>query len=505
MCFVNIDNLKIGSSIYTNLAVLQAGLRLLAGSLFSVNPFELGPNEFVVLQEFAVREGVLSHAEVSRFLAISRASARQVLSRLSKAALIVSGSDAGDRRIRSWQITQAGKAEVIRLSALPSSSHSLLEAFLSLPPADFSELLAQLDALVVGLETAAGEFTGTQHNQDQIGQSCLTSLGGFISLWFLIARAYRRLRIEQTKFFQQATAQVLETATYMALYRVHEAPSSMAEVAAFLRVDQNTAIRMVDRLEQHGLLVRARNPSSRRELMISATEKGVGLLKSLPPIDPNGDYLRTLDRLSHRGAELDQLLQSLVDGFVGKPVVDHDVFYALLKSVTERQDATEALDGADFRAAMSQFLTGVAVVTVREGGKPRGITVNSLTSVSLDPPILLVCFDRRSASLKALQSNKSFGVSILTQEQQALAARFGRRETQESSHTLDSEQCDELAGVPTVAGALARIVCRLEHSLEAGSHTVIFGAPRHVALHETLSGNRALGYWRSKFVEVAQQ
>jgi DNA-binding MarR family transcriptional regulator len=53
----------------------------------------------------------------------------------------------------------------------------------------------------------------------------------------------------------------------------------MAEVAAFLRVDQNTAIRMVDRLEQHGLLVRARNPSSRRELTISATEKGVGLLK----------------------------------------------------------------------------------------------------------------------------------------------------------------------------------------------------------------------------------
>jgi hypothetical protein len=106
----------------------------------------------------------------------------------------------------------------------------------------------------------------------------------------------------------------------------------------------------------------------------------------LPPIDPNGDYLRTLDRLSHRGAELDQLLQSLVDGFVGKPVVDHDVFYALLKSVTERQDSTEAVDGADFRAAMSQFLTGVAVVTVREGGKPRGITVNSLTSVSLDPP-----------------------------------------------------------------------------------------------------------------------
>jgi flavin reductase (DIM6/NTAB) family NADH-FMN oxidoreductase RutF len=125
--------------------------------------------------------------------------------------------------------------------------------------------------------------------------------------------------------------------------------------------------------------------------------------------------------------------------------------------------------------------------------------------VSLDPPILLVCFDRRSASLKALQSNKSFGISILTKHQQDLAARFGQRETRENPHTIERELCDELAGVPTVAGALARIVCELEHSLEAGSHTVIFGAPREVALHDSVSGKHALGYWRSKFVEVAPQ
>jgi flavin reductase (DIM6/NTAB) family NADH-FMN oxidoreductase RutF len=147
----------------------------------------------------------------------------------------------------------------------------------------------------------------------------------------------------------------------------------------------------------------------------------------------------------------------------------------------------------------------VAVVTVQEGTKSRAITVNSLTSVSLDPPILLVCFDRRSASLKALQSNKSFGISILTKHQQDLAARFGQRETRENPHTIEMKLCEELAGVPTVAGALARIVCELEHSLEAGSHTVIFGAPRQVALHDSISGKRALGYWRSKFVEVAPQ
>lgn len=502
---MNIDNLRLGSSIYTSLAVLQAGLRPIAGAMFTANPFGLGPNEFVVLQDMAVANGKFSLAAAARFLAISRASARQVLNRLSKGGLIVSGSDPGDRRLKTWQITPAGEAEVARLSALSSSNHALLDAFVSLPGEDLRRLLAQLGVLVAGFEKASGEFANVSHDHGEAGHIDLTSLGGFVALWLPVVRAYRHIRAEQTRFFQQATDQVLDTASYMALYRVHEAPSSMADVAAFLRVDQNTAMRMVDWLEQHELLRRARNPSSRRELTISATEKGVGLLKSLPPVDPGGDYLRIIDRLPRHGGELDDMLQSLVAGFVGKPIVDHEVFYSLLKSVTERQDTAKAIDSGDFRSAMSQFLTGVAVVTVREGGVPRGITVNSLTSVSLDPPILLVCFDRRSPSLKALQSNKSFGVSILTRHQQVLAARFGQRETRENPHTLESDLCDDLAGVPTVAGALARIVCELEHSLEAGSHTVIFGAPRQVALHDSVSGNLALGYWRSKFVEVASQ
>jgi flavin reductase (DIM6/NTAB) family NADH-FMN oxidoreductase RutF/DNA-binding MarR family transcriptional regulator len=503
--FVNIESLRVGSSIYTSLAVLQAALRPVAGSLFVGNPFEVGPNEFVVLQELAVKEETLSLAGISRFLAASRASGRQVVGRLSKGGLIAGESDPEDRRLKSWQITPAGEAELARLSVLPSRDHPLLALLLSLPEIKLSQLCTHLASLVISLEKASGDFSVVSRKRNDLGSIDLTSLGGFAAFWQLVTRAYRRIRTEQTKFFQQATDQVLDTAAYMTLYRVHEAPSSMAEVAAFLRVDQNTAIRMVDWLEQHGLLNRTRNPSSRRELTISATEKGVRLLKSLPPVDPDGDYLRAVDQLPGSGVELDELLKSLVHGFVGKPIVDHEVFYALLKSVTERESSSKHMNGGDFRAAMSQFLTGVAVVTVQEKGGPRGITVNSLTSVSLDPPILLVCFDRRSVSLKALHDRKSFGVSILNQRQQSLAARFGRRETKENPHTLESDLCCELSGVPTIAGALAQIVCELQHSLEAGTHTVIFGAPRQVAMHDATQRDHALGFWRSKFVDVAPQ
>jgi len=503
---LNLESLRIGSSIYTSLAVLQAGLRPIANELFRSDPFGLGPNEVVVLQELAVGRRALSLAAIARFLAISRASARQVVTRLAEHELIASGNDPEDRRLRSWHITAAGTAEVARPAGTAALSHPLLESFLALHKDDLHHLLLQLKSLAVGLEITQGDIEAAARKDWQsLARADLLTFGGFLDLWLAVMRAYRHIRAEQTRFFQQVTNQVLDTPSYMALYRVHEAPSGMAEVAAFLRVDQNTAMRIVDRLEQHGLLTRTRNPASRRELIIAPTEQGGRLLETLPPVDPNGAYLRVLENLPRRGATLDELLRPIVAGFVGKPVLDHEIFYALLKGVAERESTARTVNSGDFRAAMAQFLTGVAVVTVREGATPRAITVNSLTSVSLDPPILLICFDRRSPSLKALQANKSFGVSILSQQQRNLAVRFGQRETRENPHTMESEICDELHGVPTIAGALAQIVCELEQSLEAGSHTVVFGAPREVAFHDSQPTGNALGYWRSKFVEVVSQ
>jgi len=289
----------------------------------------------------------------------------------------------------------------------------------------------------------------------------------------------------------------------MALYRVHETPGGMTELASFLRVDQNTATRLVDRLEGQGLLRRMRNPSSRRELILSATDKGARLLESLAPIDPDGAFLNQVGKLRRSGTALSEVLDGLISSDATSPLMDRQVFFALAKRVWERlgKNSTSQVEGSEFRLAMSQFLTGVAVVTVKDGSAPRAMTVNSLTSVSLDPPILLVCFDRRSPSLKALQRNKEFGISILSRSQQALAARFGRKETHDNPHTLEDSICEEVGGLPLLAGSLAQIVCDLEQTFEAGSHTVIFGAPREVSFHQSGTTD-ALGFWRSKFVQV---
>ncbi len=498
------ERLRTAAAIYANLAVLNAGVRPAIYDRLRNLAVALGPGEYAVLRRLALTDGILSVVEVTDFLAISRASARQVVGRLSDAGLIASSPGADDRRMRMWSLTPDGVA--LGAAQIPGVEPHLplVAALQALSLSECRSLNEDLDALINGLDEAAGSLERGAI-ADSIGGEAddLASFGNFFDLWLKIVRVYRRIRSEQTRFFLRETNQVIDTAAYMALYRVHETPGGMAELASFLRVDQNTATRLVDRLEAQGLLRRARNPSSRRELILSTTDKGSRLLESLAPIDPDGAFLNLVGKLRRSGTVLAETLDRLISSDAASPLMDRQVFFALAKRVWERlgKNAQSQVEGAEFRLAMSQFLTGVAVVTVKDGSAPRAMTVNSLTSVSLDPPILLVCFDRRSPSLKALQRNKEFGISILSRSQQALAARFGRKETNDNPHTLEDGICEEVGGLPLLAGSLAQIVCDLEQTFEAGSHTVIFGAPREVSLHQSAMAG-ALGFWRSKYVQV---
>ncbi len=498
------ERVRTAAAIYSNLAVLNAGVRPVVYDRLRGLPVQLGPGEYAVLRRLALTEGVTSVVEVTEFLAISRASARQIVGRLSDAGLIVGSAGADDRRLRMWSLTPEGKAigtaPVPRVEPQPT----LVAALQALSPSQRATFSEDLDVLISGLDEAAGSFErGALSDIASRDSDDLASFHSFFDLWLKIARVYRRIRAEQTRFFLSETNQLIDTAAYMALYRVHETPGGMTELASFLRVDQNTATRLVDRLEAQGLLRRMRNPSSRRELILSATDKGSRLLESLAPIDPDGAFLKQVGKLTRSGTALAETLEGLISTDASSPLMDRQVFFALAKRVWERlgKNAPSQVEGSDFRLAMSQFLTGVAVVTVKDGSSPRAMTVNSLTSVSLDPPILLVCFDRRSPSLKALQKNKEFGISILSRSQQALAARFGRKETHDNPHTLEEGMCEEVGGLPLLAGSLAQIVCDLEQTFEAGSHTVIFGAPREVSLHKSAATD-ALGFWRSKYVQV---
>jgi flavin reductase (DIM6/NTAB) family NADH-FMN oxidoreductase RutF len=128
--------------------------------------------------------------------------------------------------------------------------------------------------------------------------------------------------------------------------------------------------------------------------------------------------------------------------------------------------AAEAL-----RAAMGHFATGVTVVTVA-GRPPLGSTVNAISSVSLDPPLLLVCLRHESRTLAALLEAGRFGVNVLHEGQRSLAQRFARRDaTWEDVPHLDGGG----AGVPLLDGALATLECTLHDVADGGDHRIVVG------------------------------
>ncbi|MFC5141297.1 flavin reductase family protein [Actinomycetospora rhizophila] len=131
------------------------------------------------------------------------------------------------------------------------------------------------------------------------------------------------------------------------------------------------------------------------------------------------------------------------------------------------------VDTRAMRAAMGGFATGVAVVTTRHDGVPHGMTVNSLTSVSLDPPLLLVCLTTGARTTDAVLSAGRFVVNVLAARQEHIALRFARR-GEEHFAGLDVSRSGP-HDLPVVPGALVHAECAVDRSTTAGDHVVVFG------------------------------
>lgn len=126
---------------------------------------------------------------------------------------------------------------------------------------------------------------------------------------------------------------------------------------------------------------------------------------------------------------------------------------------------------------MSRFATGVSVVTASgSDGEPLGFTANAVTSVSLDPLLVLVCVDRDSLSLPDLLDAGRFGVSFLRAGQAVLARRFAATDRQGRFH--DVEVSHSVAGTPILSRSLAWLDCTVWKTVEAGDHLVVFGEVR---------------------------
>ena len=154
------------------------------------------------------------------------------------------------------------------------------------------------------------------------------------------------------------------------------------------------------------------------------------------------------------------------------------------------------VDAAAFRAAMGRFATGVAVVVAPTKSGPAGITINSLTSVSLAPPIVLWCLGEDAARAEAFTAAPRWSVSVLGDDQAALAERFAREP--DPAAGVDFETLGP-GRVPVLTGALAQIACATVDMRPLGDHLVIAGAVEAVAVR---SGG-ALTFFRGAFGALA--
>ena len=129
----------------------------------------------------------------------------------------------------------------------------------------------------------------------------------------------------------------------------------------------------------------------------------------------------------------------------------------------------------EFRRACGQFATGVTVVTVRDGDGARGMTANSFTSVSLDPPLVLVSIDCRNRTHDLLEPDARFAISVLAAEHRPWSDRFAGRHGDVQDRFDDVPHRLTEDGLPVVEGAAASFVCRVVAVHPAGDHCLFVG------------------------------
>lgn len=136
----------------------------------------------------------------------------------------------------------------------------------------------------------------------------------------------------------------------------------------------------------------------------------------------------------------------------------------------------------DLRGFAGRFATGVAVITTRNhAGQPHGLTINAVTSLSLEPPLFLICLGHGSNTLAALRESGSFGINFLGSQQAALSTRFASK----SLAKFDGlEWSDGALGNPLLEGAIAHGECRVQNLHEGGDHAIVIGRLESTALRE---------------------
>lgn len=154
------------------------------------------------------------------------------------------------------------------------------------------------------------------------------------------------------------------------------------------------------------------------------------------------------------------------------------------------------MDTKSFRDTLGQFATGITVVISGTGGTHyHGMTVNSFTSVSIQPPLVLFCADSRSETFKAVEASGRFTVSMLNEDHQALSERFAVKGPQTALfHSLNLRWGQD--HIPYLADGLAFLDCALDRIIPAGDHFLVLG---RVNAFDRLRPGRPLLYYQSHY------
>lgn len=160
-----------------------------------------------------------------------------------------------------------------------------------------------------------------------------------------------------------------------------------------------------------------------------------------------------------------------------------------------------AIDSQSFRNALGRFATGITVVTgVLPDGTKAGLTVTAFCSLSLEPPMVLVCLDRATDCLAAFERGKHFAVNVLAEDQDDVSKLFAG--IVDPFTTAKVRSRDGLDGVPLLEGCLATLECRRGAVMEGGDHLILTGV---VERAETAPERRPLVYYRGAYGDFRER
>jgi flavin reductase (DIM6/NTAB) family NADH-FMN oxidoreductase RutF len=189
--------------------------------------------------------------------------------------------------------------------------------------------------------------------------------------------------------------------------------------------------------------------------------------------------------------------------------------FGMTKIFRSTQKLKMTLDTSQFRQAMGCFATGVTIITValdgevhgevhgKAHGEVHGMTANAFASVSLDPPLVLVCVDHQASTHAHLYAKKRFGINVLSEGQRKISEYYARPErTHERAEAEAGARFDRTQhGTPVLQGSLAYLECRLHSAQDAGDHTIFIAEVEDIVVRE----GEPLLFFRGKYRKVGEE